>query len=114
MVPSRSCIVSFTDSMGIEHRVQVSAASLFEAAALGIGEFRKSGFTEINIGPTTRLSVKIKMPKTSHVVSVGKLVDWAKMLREESKRADPEESIADYYSVLDPVSSLGAPLCRLL
>ena len=78
MVPSRSCIVSFTDSLGIEHSVHVSATSLFEAAALGIGEFRKSGFTEINIGPSTRLSVKIKMPETSHVVSVGKLVDWLK------------------------------------
>ena len=34
------CRVSFTDS-GIEHAVEVSADSLYEAAALAIAEFRK-------------------------------------------------------------------------
>jgi hypothetical protein len=41
LVPtSRTCLVSFTDSEGIRHAVEVEASSLYEAAALAIGEFR--------------------------------------------------------------------------
>jgi hypothetical protein len=38
-VPSRSCRVSFTDSEGLEHAVEVSAASVYEAAVLALAEF---------------------------------------------------------------------------
>jgi hypothetical protein len=44
VVPSRSCVVSFTDADGVEHSVRVSAASLYEAAVLALAEFRRHGF----------------------------------------------------------------------
>jgi hypothetical protein len=42
---ARTCLVFFTDSEGIRHAVEVAASSLYEAAALAIGEFRRCGFT---------------------------------------------------------------------
>jgi hypothetical protein len=50
----RSCLVSFADSEGIRHAVEVAASSLYEAAALGIAEFRRCGFTADAPGPPTR------------------------------------------------------------
>jgi len=60
----------------LTHAVEVSASSLYEAAALAIAEFRRCGFTDANPGPATRLSVAVKAPATTHEVCVGKLQDW--------------------------------------
>ena len=38
---TQTCRVSFTDGEGIMHAVQVPAASLYEAAALAVAEFRR-------------------------------------------------------------------------
>lgn len=40
-VPLRSCVVSFTDNRGVQHSVEVTAETLFEAAALGVALLRK-------------------------------------------------------------------------
>ena len=40
-VPLRPCLVSFTDSRGVQHSVEVTAETLFEAAALGVALLRK-------------------------------------------------------------------------
>jgi hypothetical protein len=73
---SRTCLVSFTDSEGIRHSVQVTASTLYEAAALAIGEFRRCGFTADAPGPATRLTVMVKAPATSHEVPVRKIEAW--------------------------------------
>jgi hypothetical protein len=75
-VPSRSCRVSFTDSEALEHAVEVNAASVYEAAVLGLAEFRRCGFADATFGPATRLTVRVKQPETEHTVSVGKLQSW--------------------------------------
>jgi hypothetical protein len=60
----------------IRHSVEVSAGTLYEAAALAIGEFRRCGFTADAPGPATRLTVTVKAPATSHEVSVLKVEAW--------------------------------------
>jgi hypothetical protein len=75
-VPSRSCRVSFTDSEGLEHAVEVCAASVYEAAAFALAEFRRCGFADATFGPATRLIIRVKQPETEHTVSVGKLQRW--------------------------------------
>src|SRR5579863_930075 len=40
-VAVRSCVVSFLDSNGLRHSVQVQAASVYEAAVIAIGTFRQ-------------------------------------------------------------------------
>lgn len=75
-MPARSCRVSFADSEGIEHAVEVAATSLYEAAVLALAEFRRCGFADATFGPATRLTVRVKAPEEEHVVSVGKLQSW--------------------------------------
>jgi hypothetical protein len=57
-----------TDSEGIRHAVEVSASTLYEAAALAIADFRRCGFTANAPGQVTRLTVALKIPATSHEV----------------------------------------------
>jgi hypothetical protein len=51
IVPTaRSCSVSFTDSEGITHSVEITASTLFEAAVVAMAEFRRHGFADTTFG----------------------------------------------------------------
>ena len=76
MPTPRACRVSFTDTEGIAHAVEVAASTLYEAATLAMAEFRRCGFTENAPGPATRLTVAIKQPTTIHEVQWGKIEGW--------------------------------------
>lgn len=73
---SSTCRVSFDDGAGVTHTVAVSASSLYEAAALALAEFKRSGFALAAVGPATRLKVAVETPATTHELSVGKLQSW--------------------------------------
>jgi hypothetical protein len=73
---SSTCHVSFNDGAGMTHTVTVSASSLYEAAALAVAEFKRSGFALAAVGPATRLKVAVESPTTTHELSVGKLDAW--------------------------------------
>ena len=75
-VMSSTCRVSFTDGADVTHTVTVSASSLFEAAVLGIVEFKGSGFAFANTSTATRLKISVEPPATTHELSVGKLQAW--------------------------------------
>ncbi len=64
------------DPEGIEHAVEVVAASLYEAAVLALASFRRCGFADATFGAATRLTVRVKGPEQQHTVSVGKLQSW--------------------------------------
>ena len=76
MVPIRSCLVSFTDTEGIEHCVQIPAESLYEAAVEAMAAFKRGAFTEMPFGPTTRLRIRVKAPEEEHTITVGKVLSW--------------------------------------
>lgn len=73
---SSTCRVSFTDGAGMTHTVTVSASSLFEAAALGIAEFKRSGFAFASVGAATRLTIAVVPPSTTHELTVARLQAW--------------------------------------
>jgi hypothetical protein len=61
LVPTaRTCLVSFTDTNGFRHAVEVAASTLYEAATLAIAEFRRCGFMENAPGSATRLTVSVE------------------------------------------------------
>jgi hypothetical protein len=65
------------DSRGIPHSIEVAAESLYEAAARAISEFRRHPWTDgMEPGAVTRLAVSIKVPKTTHEVSIRQLEQW--------------------------------------
>jgi hypothetical protein len=68
--------VSFTDGADVTHTVTVSASSLYEAAALGIAEFKKTGFAFASIGTGTRVKIVVEPAAMMHELSVGKLQVW--------------------------------------
>ncbi len=70
---SRSCSVSFTDTDGVTHSVEVTAESLYEAAALGLKAFKEF---EWEIGPPLTLDVKVRAPEITHGISVRKFDAW--------------------------------------
>jgi hypothetical protein len=73
---ARSCVVSFTDSEGVTHSVEIAASTLYEAAVLAMAEFRRHGFADATLGPATTLTVRVKAPEAAHVVSIGKVQAW--------------------------------------
>lgn len=84
------CRVSFTDGADVTHTVTVSASSLYEAAVLGIAEFKRSGFAFAGIGPATKMKVAVEPPATTHEISVAKVQTWlgtnGKTPREQAKK----------------------------
>jgi len=64
--------VSFVDSEGIGHTVEVQAESLFEAAARAMRTFKQHGCEP---GPITRLDVEIRSA-VIHTVTPKKVQQW--------------------------------------
>ena len=76
-MPTKLCQVSFQSATGVRHGVEVTAESLYEAAALGLAALKKDGWVE-GLGPSTRLEITAREPGTSHTISVERLTRWAK------------------------------------
>lgn len=74
-LPPRSCTVSFTGPSGIRHSVEVTAETLYEAAALGLSMLRKEDWAD-PVAPGTQLEVQVKEPATTHTVSVIQIQRW--------------------------------------
>jgi hypothetical protein len=55
--------------------MEVSAESLYEAAAVALSVFRKSDWAD-NIGPGTELCVTVKSPETTHRVTLDQIRRW--------------------------------------
>ena len=75
-MPVRSCLVSFTDSEGIEHTIRVPAETLYEAAVEAMAAFRRAAFAETPLGPGTRLTVRVNAPEETHTITVSKVLSW--------------------------------------
>ena len=76
MADQRACVVSFLDGEGIKHTVEVQAASMFEAAALGFAAFQKAAFLDYPPGIATVIEVSVNQPVVTHQVTVKKLETW--------------------------------------
>ena len=70
------CRVSFTDSEGIPHTVEVQAESLYEAVAFAVAEFRSDLLTAAP-GPMTEFTVSIQRPAIEHRIRLSQVSKWA-------------------------------------
>ena len=59
------CRVSFTDSEGVLHGVDVEAESLYEAVAIAVAQFREDEVGPSNPGPMTEFTVAVYKNPTS-------------------------------------------------
>jgi hypothetical protein len=67
-----SCIVSYLDTEGMRHTVEVQAQSLYEAAVLAIRTFREH---DCEPGPASTLEVEIRT-SVIHTLTPRKLREW--------------------------------------
>ena len=72
----KTCRVSCVDPGGIEHAVEVSATSLYEAVAQALRIFRNNEWIEGMGRGQTPISVKVKHPETEHTVRVQDFERW--------------------------------------
>ena len=70
------CRVSFTDTEGISHSVEVQAESLYEAVALAVSEFRNDSVTSMP-GPMTEFIISIQRPAIEHRIRLVQVSKWA-------------------------------------
>jgi hypothetical protein len=87
-VGPRSCIVSVSDpARRIEHSVEVSAETLYEAAAIGFTLLREGGWVD-HPGPAAQLEIHVRLPAVTHEITIQQLRRWA-----ESHAITPAEKL---------------------
>ena len=67
-----SCIVSYLDTEGLRHSVEVEAESLYEAAVLAIRTFRQH---DCEPGQAMRLEVEVRS-SVVHTITPMRIYDW--------------------------------------
>jgi len=73
----RTCRVIFRDDGGLEHAVEVTAESLYEAVAQGLRFFREDEWSEHADGAPTTVVVSIKqMAEVEHTVRIRDFKKW--------------------------------------
>jgi len=73
-VSVKTCSVSLNDPQGVKHTVDVTADSLFEAAATALAIFKKNGWTD-SVGSAALLEVEVREPPVKHTVTVRRFSD---------------------------------------
>jgi hypothetical protein len=73
----RACMVSCRDLKSVEHAVEVTADSLYEAVAQELRVFRENDWIdEVGRGGQTTISVVVRQPEVQHKVRVQDFERW--------------------------------------
>src|SRR5215472_3261105 len=72
----KTCRVACVDLRGVEHAVEVTAGSLYEAVAKALRIFRDDDWIESIGRGQTAILVKVKHPETEHMVRVQDFERW--------------------------------------
>ena len=86
-----TCIVSYLDTAGIRHSVEVQAASLYEAACLAVKVFREHDYEP---GAMSSLEVETRSSVT-HTVTYKKVQEWLKGGARNPKEAAEKERLRE-------------------
>jgi hypothetical protein len=84
-----SCIVSYLDTEGLRHTVEVEAESLYEGAALAIRTFRQHNCEP---GQVSQLEVEVRT-SVIHITSPKKIYDWLNVGAKTPKEAVMKERL---------------------
>ncbi len=71
-----TCRVSFTDTEGISHAVEVVAESLYEAVVLAVSEFREDATMTDAPGPMTEFTVTVQRKPVEHRIRFKQVQEW--------------------------------------
>jgi hypothetical protein len=87
-VALKTCKVSCFDLRGVEHTIEVSAGSVYEAVAQALRIFRDNEWVEDIGRGQTPIFVKVKSPEIEHTVRVQDFERWL-----EASPGSPAEMI---------------------
>jgi hypothetical protein len=91
-VPGRTCIVSFTDALGLQHSVEVSVESLYEAAVRAMKALREH---DCEPGIASRLAVEVRAPSGHAHGHSAKVRDWLDGAAKSPKEKVQKESLKE-------------------
>jgi len=72
----RSCRVTVSDMDGVAHTVEVTAATLFEAVALGLKQLQGNAWVAGIGRPMDTITVSVKSIPVEHRVRIGEFTKW--------------------------------------
>ena len=72
----RTCRVTCRDAQGVEHTVEVTAQSLFEAVAQALHIFREHDWSDDPNSGSASVMVTIKPPQVEHRVRIKDFQTW--------------------------------------
>ena len=84
-----ACIVSYVDTEGLRHAVEVEAESLYEAAALAVRTFKQHNCVP---GELSKIEVEIRSSIT-HTVTLKKIHSWLQGGARSPKEAVTKERL---------------------
>ena len=76
MPESCRCVVKLRDLEGVEHAVQVTAGSLYEAACVALHQFRRREWSRAALLEATTLQVEVWQAPMVYKVSVDRVEKW--------------------------------------
>jgi hypothetical protein len=71
------CRVSFTDSDGVLHGLDVDAESLYEAVAIAVAQLRENDVSPSAPGPMTEFTVAVYRNPVEHKIRLSQVTKWA-------------------------------------
>ena len=71
------CRVSFADSDGVVHGVDVDAESLYEAVAIAVAQFREDDLRPAMPGPATEFTVMVYRNPIEHKIRFSQVEKWS-------------------------------------
>jgi hypothetical protein len=77
------CRVSFTDSNGVLHGVDVDAESLYEAVAIAVAQLREDDVSPSDHGPMTEFTVAVYKNPTEHKIRLAQVLKWSEPTTKE-------------------------------
>jgi hypothetical protein len=77
------CHVSFTDSDGVLHGVDVDADSLYEAVAIAVAQFRDDDVSPAIPCVMTEFTIAVYRNPTEHKIRLGQVSKWAEHTTKE-------------------------------
>src|SRR5216684_1817826 len=75
-MPVRTCKVSCFDARGVEHTVQVTAQSLYEAVAQALRVFREDDWSENPSLDPASVTIAVKQPEVEHKIRIKDFENW--------------------------------------
>ena len=86
------CRVSFTDSEGVLHGVDVDAESLYEAVAVAVASLREDDVSPAAPGPMTEFTVTVYKNPTEHKIRLAQVLKWRRLQQRRARRESQNET----------------------